>query len=158
MRQTAHAAEARDHGDGRPDATAASSPRRECLLLTIDASPTSAALIRRGRRVADYLEAECLAVFVSRTADLHDLAPEARESVERHLNFARGLRIESRILEGDDAAQTLVGFARLHGVTQIFLTRRREGRIPAVLGRGLVQRIVALASDMQVTIVASRRP
>ncbi len=69
-------------------------------MLTPD--PSSAALIRRGRRVADYLRAECLAVYVSKTADLGDLTPEERESLDRHLNFARALRIETRVLQGTD--------------------------------------------------------
>jgi two-component system sensor histidine kinase KdpD len=159
MRQTAYALEARQQEDTRQVATAPTDlPFRadERLLLMIIPSPASAALIRRGRRVADYLQAECLAVYVSRTADLGDLTPEERESVERQLNFARALRIESRILEGEDTAETLVNFARLNGVTQIFLLRRVEGRMSTMLRRGLVQRIVALAHDMQVTVVADR--
>jgi two-component system sensor histidine kinase KdpD len=157
MRQTAYAAETRQQ-DGARQATEPDVALRadERLLLMIDPSPASAALIRRGRRVADYLQAECLAVYVSRTADMSDLTAEQRDSVERQLNFARGLRIESRILDGQDIAQTLVAFARLHGVTQIFVTRRAEGRVTAWLKRGLVQRIVTLAHDTQVTIVASR--
>jgi two-component system, OmpR family, sensor histidine kinase KdpD len=39
--------------------------RKECVLICIDERPSTAMLIRRGRRVADYLRAECLAVYVS---------------------------------------------------------------------------------------------
>jgi two-component system sensor histidine kinase KdpD len=157
MRQTAYAAETRQQDETRQGPGADVALRAdERLLLMIDPSPASAALIRRGRRVADYLQAECLAVYVSRTADMSDLTPDERDSVERQLNFARGLRIESRILEGEDVAQTLVAFARLHGVTQIFVTRRTESRMITLLKRGLVPRIVNLAHDMQVTIVANR--
>lgn len=158
IRQTAHAAEGRHQGDVRHTAAAqGAAPRAdERLLLMIDPSPASAALIRRGRRVADYLQAECLAVYVSRSVDLRDLTPGERDRVDRQLNFARGLRIESRILDGEDVAQTLVTFARLHGVTQIFVTRHEGGRVVTLLKRGLVPRIVDLARDMQVTVVASR--
>ena len=106
--------------------------------------------------MSDYLHAECLAVFVSRTPDLSELAAPERESLDRQLNFARGLQIETRILQGTDAAETVVRFARLYGVTQIFVTRQKEGAIQSWLGRALVQRIVNLAGDMQVTIVADR--
>jgi len=158
MRQTAHAAESRHQDEVRHTASAEGIALRadERLLLMIDPTPASAALIRRGRRVADYLQAECLAVYVTRSADLRGLTPEQRESVDRQLNFARGLRIESRILDGEDVAQALVTFARLHAVTQIFVTRHEESRVAALLKRGLVQRIVNLAYDMQVTIVANR--
>jgi two-component system sensor histidine kinase KdpD len=162
MRQTAHAAESRHLADDGSAGTPRGSLRvDERLLLLIEPHPASAALIRRGRRVADYLQAECLAVFVSKTSDLRDLTSEQRETVERQLNFARGLHIEARILEGEDVADTLVAFARLNGVTQVFVMRPADRGRPLLFGRGLVQRIVGLATDMQVTIVAnrsSRRP
>jgi len=126
------------------------------LLLVITTDPSSAALIRRGRRVADYLRAECLAVYVSKTPDLRDLAAAERENLERHLNFARGLQIETRILEGTDVAEAVVSFARLHGVTQIFVTREKASPLRSWFASAFVQRIVNLARDMQVTVVADR--
>jgi two-component system sensor histidine kinase KdpD len=84
------------------------------------------------------------------------LTATEREGLERQLNFARGLQIETRILQGTDVAETVVSFARLHGVTQIFVTRRAGNVMRSWLGQGLVQQIVNLARDMQVTIVADR--
>ena len=106
--------------------------------------------------MADYLQAECFAVCVSKAADLSELSAEERDTIDRQLNFARALHIETRILQGDDIADTLVNFARTNGVTQIFVMRQKDSRIPSLLRRGLVQRIVSLAGDMQVTIVADR--
>ena len=79
-----------------------------------------------------------------------------REAVDRHLNFARNLRIEARILEGADVATTLVEFARLNGVTHLFLARPRHSQWPSAFRRTLVQQVVRLARDMQVIIVADR--
>jgi two-component system sensor histidine kinase KdpD len=157
MRQAAHVVESR-----LSDEEAASvAPREreekgERLLLVIGPDPSSAALIRRGRRVADYLRADCLAVYVSKAPNFGDLTNAARESVERHLNFARGLQIETRILEGKDVADTAVTFARLHGVTQIFIVRGKSTALKSWFAAALVQRIVHLARDMQVTVVADR--
>jgi two-component system sensor histidine kinase KdpD len=164
MRQAAYAVESRLPGeelaprDLQPSEGANTQDR---LLLVISANPSSAALIRRGRRVADYLRADCLAVSVSKTADLSELEPVERESLERHLNFARALRIEARILEGTDVAEAVVAFARLHKVTQIFVARERSSALRSWFASAFVQRIVNLARDMQVTVVAdrsSRRP
>jgi hypothetical protein len=76
--------------------------------------------------VADYLRADCLAVYVSKAPGLSRLSDEERTGLERQLNFARGLQIETRVLEGDDEAETVVGFARLSGVTQIFVMRHKD--------------------------------
>jgi two-component system, OmpR family, sensor histidine kinase KdpD len=157
MRQTAHALDVRqdadEHSSGHRQRPADVGER---IVLLIEPHPVSAALIRRGRRVADYLKAECFAVYVSTSKGMADLEPEERAALDRQLNFARGLQIEARVLEGDDIAQSLVEFARLNHVTQIFVLRHRVRGLAALLRRGLAQRIVSLAPDMQVTIVANR--
>jgi two-component system, OmpR family, sensor histidine kinase KdpD len=156
MRQTAHAVESRQPRDDDADPAASmDADRRDRLLLVIGPEPASAALIRRGRRVADYLRADCLAVYVARTSG-GDLSPQQRDNLQRQLNFARGLHIDTHLLEGGDVAQVIVDFARAHGVTQIFIGRQPDGAWRSVLGGGLVQRLVNLARDMQVTIVADR--
>jgi two-component system sensor histidine kinase KdpD len=127
------------------------------LLIHITDEPTAAMLIRRGRRVADYLRAECFAVYVSTAGDLSGLASLERESVEKHLNFARNLHIETRILQGHDPAATLVDFAHRHQVTQLFLMRSHGPRWKLLLRRSVISQVLRLAQDIQVTIVAERK-
>jgi two-component system sensor histidine kinase KdpD len=159
MRQAAYAVESRLPDDEPPvEARSALRGERapERLLLVITPEPSSAALIRRGRRVADYLRADCLAVSVAGTSDLRDLSAARRLSLERHLDFARALRIETRILQGRDIAAALIDFARVHGVTQIFVTREKPSPLRSWFASAFVQRLVNLARDMQVTVVADR--
>ena len=81
----------------------------------------------------------------------------AREAIEHHLDFARKLHIETRVLEGANAAETLVDFARQHAVTQIFLSKPPARALPFLRENDLVMQIVRLATDRQVTVVAERR-
>jgi two-component system sensor histidine kinase KdpD len=159
MRQTAYTVESRHHVEEHapaPIAEAREITSRERLLLLIEPDPASAALIRRGRRVADYLQADCLAAHVSRTADLSHLTDEDSDRLQRHLSFAQALQIETQVLEGEDVAETLVAFARRRKVTQIFITRQKERTLRTWFTEGLVQQIVNLAQDMQVIVVADR--
>lgn len=168
LRQTAHEIDVRlwapeeleapavEAGDSPFASTTA--PPSDRILIFITDDPSTAALIRRGRRVADYLKADCFAVFIHRQIDLQGFPRAKREAIEKHLNFARNLHVETRVLQGDKVAQTLVNFARLHRVTQIFLARPRQRHWPHLLGRNLLGEVVRLAHDMQVTIVADRRP
>ena len=126
------------------------------ILVHVTADPQSAMLIRRAKRVGDFLDAECFAVTVQASGDLSTLSESEREAVDRHLNFARNLHIETRILEGEDVASTLVDFARRNQITQIFVARPAERRWFPQLSRNLVQRIVSLAKDMQIVIVSER--
>jgi two-component system sensor histidine kinase KdpD len=157
MRQAASVVESRLPADEAsvPD-TPKVSDRPERVLLLVGPEPSSAALIRRGRRVADGLRAECLAVCVSRTSDLGALATDKRKRLERHLNFARALQIETRVLEGRDAARTLLAFAEANGVTQIFVDRNAGSRERSWFGSSLIERIVNGARGLQVTVVADR--
>ncbi|MGH9328014.1 MAG: histidine kinase [Terriglobia bacterium] len=127
------------------------------ILIYITGNPSAAMLIRRGKRVADYLRAECFAVSVDHQSDHQRRAQAERDELEKHLNFARSLHIETRVLHGTDVAATLVDFARLHQVSQIFMARPPQTSGSPMFGRSLVQQVVRLARDMQVTIVAERR-
>jgi two-component system sensor histidine kinase KdpD len=160
MRQVAQDAVEGSHVVPADSGAAMASNSREAadrILIHVTAHPATAALIRRGRRVADFLRADCFAVFVHGEPELHDIPTGQRETVERHLNFARNLRIETRLLQGRDLAKTLVDFAHLHGITQILLLRPQRRDWSNVLGRNLVQQVVRMARDIQVTIVAERR-
>lgn len=179
MRQTAHESESHhaepDHaGAGAPVAPAAASRaepapskpltsptgRPERILILVTADPSSAMVIRRGKRVADYLHADCIAVAIQRTPGGNKTMAADRELIEKHLNFARNLHIDARLLDaesaGDDTAKAVVEFARLNGVTQIFLARPRASGLAGFLRSAIEQRIVWLSRDMQVTIVADR--
>jgi len=162
LRQTAHEVDVRQVHDEEEvplsPMAGMSETGPEKVLIVIDPDPSTAALIRRGRRVADYLRAECFATFVCPEADLAQLPADHREAVEHHLNFARNLHIEARVLAGQETAETIVDFARRNAVTQILIGRPPKSRLPLPLARHqLTFRLVRLAREFQVTVVANRR-
>src|SRR5712671_3977123 len=139
----------------RPGGVADNQPK-ERILIHMTADPSTAMLIRRGRRVADYLHADCIALFVHQTPELSQLPAEERQAVEKHLRFARSLQIETRILGGSGIAKTVVDFARLNQVTQLFVTHAEVSLLERLRGRNSTEDIVRLAQDLQVTVVADR--
>jgi len=131
--------------------------RKECILICVDERPVSIVLIRRGRRVADYLRAECLALYVSPDGTLDGLSAENREAVDRHLGFARNLRIRTEVVPDADVAAGIVRFAHEHGATQIFMGRSSSRNWKERLQGSRLQRVVRLARDTEITIVSERR-
>lgn len=122
----------------------------ERILICLTGRPASANLIRRGKRVADYLQAECLAVHVA--------APGKNdEAVKRHMTFARNLRIQTHVIEGKDVPRTLAAFAHAQHVTQIFMGRSGPRPWWKLFSETVVQQVVRQARDLQITIVAERR-
>lgn len=167
MRQTAHEVDLRHAEPGGPASAASdryregsrgeggSIERRERILIHVTDRPTTSALIRRGRRVADYLRGDCFAVHVTQHAE--GVEHGVPGPIAEHLDFARRLHIETRTLIAADAAQALVAFARAEDVTQIILPRPARRLLPFLSRRDTTMRVVALARDMQVTVVAARR-
>ncbi len=144
LRQTAHEVDLRH--DSTPELV------RERILIHVTDSPSSVGLIRRGRRVADYLRADCFAVAVSGQGHAEE------EALQRHLDFARRLHIETRVLDADDPAEALFGFAQTNGITQIFIAKPPRARIPLLAGKHrLLMELLQRARGIQVTIVADRR-
>jgi two-component system sensor histidine kinase KdpD len=159
LRETAHEIEHRVVRDEEtPEKLHHIQTKQHKILLLVTSDPKTAMLVRRAKRVSDFLGAECFAVAVQRSGDSNSMPEADREAIEKHLNFARNMRIETRILEGDDPAQTLVDFARRNQITQIFLTRARDRSFIPWWSGGLLRKIVRLARDMQIVIVSSREP
>jgi two-component system sensor histidine kinase KdpD len=141
--------------EARPSRAVDNQPK-ERILIHITADPSTAMLIRRGRRVADYLHADCTALFVHQTPELSQLPSEERQAVEKHLRFARSLQIATQVLGGSDIAKTVVEFARRNQVTQIFVAHAQARLRERLRGRNYAENIVRMAQDLQVTVVADR--
>lgn len=113
-------------------------------------------LIRRGRRMADYLDADCFAVWVTSLKRVGD-ETTYREQMDRHLNFARNLHIETRILEGQDEVGEVLDFAHRNQITQILTARPKIRPWDHLRSSDPVLQIVERATDMRVIVVADRR-
>ncbi len=149
LRQAAHEVEHRlENENTSPEEVPG---RRHKILMLVTADPESVMLIRRAKRMGDFMAAECFAVAMQSST--------GQDKIEKHLNFARNLHIETRLLEGEDVVSTLLDFARLNQITQIFLARSKVGvswfRVPS---QDLAQSIVRFAKDMQIVIVSQAQP
>jgi two-component system, OmpR family, sensor histidine kinase KdpD len=162
MRQTAHELESREFAEnperekGVPASSSSSQKQvRDRILIYLTPDSSTSMLIRRGRRRADYLGADCFAVSVSRPGESRDAG--CAETIEKHLNFARNLHVETRTLEGNDPAEAIVDFARRNQITQILLGRPKHRSWSRLLGNDLILQIVRKAKDIRVIIIAERQ-
>jgi two-component system sensor histidine kinase KdpD len=162
LREAAHEVQRRIAARETHDRSKHSLSRRELkhhkILALVTADPKTAIVIRRAKRVSDFLNAECFAVAVTPPGDLRPALDAGGSAIEKHLNFARNLHIETRILESADAASALIDFARRNQITQIFVTRPRGRLWFPFLSRDPVQRIISSAKDLQIVIVSDREP
>src|SRR5258708_3842092 len=113
-------------------------------------------VLRRARRIADFIQAACSAVFVSGGNDLSALPPQERQAIERHFHFAENLHIDTAVAQGKNRADALADYAHRNGVTQIFVGPASE--LPRKWFRGLdfTDQLLYQARDLEVTVVAER--
>jgi two-component system, OmpR family, sensor histidine kinase KdpD len=163
LRQTAHELELREFAENPelakeilPASPSSQKQVRDRILIYLTPDPSSSMLIRRGRRRADYLGADCFAVSVSPRAN-ESRSTEGGEAIEKHLNFARNLHVETRRLEGNDPAEAILEFARRNQITQILLGRPKHHSWNRLLGKDLILQIVRKAKDIRVIIIAERQ-
>jgi magnesium transporter len=151
VRQTAQALEAR--ATAKKEATGSRAGR---ILVNVTADASTAMLLRRARRVADFIHAECVAVFVCPTPDLSTLPVPEKQAVERHLAFAKTLHIETATIFNKNRATALVDFAHKNEVTQLFIGPATEARRRWFRGLDFTEQVLYQARDLEVTIVAER--
>ena len=128
----------------------------EKILVLLTADPSTAALVRRGKRVADYLKGECMAVAVCPQGQLGSLPAADREALAKHLKFAQDLHVSSHLLSGEDVAEEIASFVQQNDVTQIYLSRPKARFWSSLFNRGIIQRITGLTGNIEITIVANR--
>jgi len=163
LRQVAHEVEVRQSPEPDAKTTEAAgllpeTERRpaeasERILIYVSSHPATARLIRRAKRISDYLHSDCIAVCLE-SKSVAQLPPAKRDALERHLGFARSLRIDTRVIEGvRDRATALVDFAHMNQVTQIYISRSEFRTWRAIFRRSLIHRLVRLARDLRITVV-----
>ena len=159
LRQTAHEVDVRQpfpdgFGPGLAPMRESGSetPIEERILIHVTSHPHTAAVIRRARRVADYLQAECFAIAIRCPGD----PKNAETNLDKHLSFARNLHIDVEVLNTDRVAQAVVDFARQKHASQIYVSSPDQQPWRSLWRRTVPQQIVRLARDMRVVIVSNR--
>lgn len=151
LRQTAHEVEMRHIAPAEARSAAGAQITSERILAIVTDHPSTAMVIRRAKRVADMLRTDCLAVYVQEAG-----SPVVSDTAQKLLNLARQLQVDTRVITGKNLAETAVGFARAHRISQIFVTRANYRGWDRAGRHNFIHNVVHSARDMQVTIVADR--
>jgi two-component system, OmpR family, sensor histidine kinase KdpD len=127
----------------------------ERVMVCIDEGPQAQNLIRRGWRMANRYRTELLAVFVE-TPGWGSASPEQKRGLEENVRFAEDLGAEPIRVQGSDVARALIQVAHDRNVGSIVIGHSRHGRIHELLRRSIVHKLLRLAGDVDVHVVADR--
>ena len=130
-------------------------PAGQRVMVCVDDQAPAQNLVRRGWRMANRYRTELLAVFVQ-TPAWGSAAPERKRALEENLRFAEDLGAEVVRVQGSDVARALIGVAHDKNVGSIIIGHSRHGRLHELLRGSVVQKLLRLAGDVDVHVVADR--
>jgi two-component system sensor histidine kinase KdpD len=120
----------------------------ERILVCVSPYADAAEIIASGRRNADRFHGVLFVAFVNRP----EITPEQRTVLEKNLAQARAASARIEALDGEDPADTLMRFARAHGITQIFLANRMSNSWwDRIFGRP-VEHLIRAAENIDVRV------
>ena len=127
----------------------------ERVMVCIDEEPGAQNLIRRGWRMANRYRTELLAVFVE-TPRWASATPEQKRALEENMRFAEDLGAEPLRIQGADVAKALMQVGHDKNVGSIIIGHSRHGRLHELLRGSVVHKLLRLAGDVDVHVVADR--
>jgi two-component system sensor histidine kinase KdpD len=105
-------------------------------------------MVATARRNASRFHCDVLAVYVR----VRDLSAEDQKSLDEGLAKAREDGAQVEVLEGDDPIETIVRYARSHGVTQIFVGHSTKKDFGTRMFGSPVSRLVRAARGIDVRV------
>ncbi|VWD28494.1 two-component system, sensor kinase protein KdpD [Burkholderia aenigmatica] len=127
---------------------------RERLIVCVGPGPEAHALVRAAARLASGLKADWIAVYVE-TPGLQRLPDERRKRTLDALKLAAELGAETVTLDGTNAAQTLVAYARMRNVSRLVASASVRGRWQRLIKPPVGEQLVQTARDMDVTLISA---
>lgn len=124
---------------------------RERIVVAVSGGPESSTLMRRAARIsARRSGGEWQALYVTRHDGLSGIAPERLSELR---SKAEELGGTLHTVVGDDAAESVLTFARAENATQIILGASRRRRLSLMVRPGVGEQVIAAAREIDVHIV-----
>jgi two-component system sensor histidine kinase KdpD len=127
---------------------------RERLIVCVGPGPEAPVLVRAAARLAASLKADWIAVYVE-TPKLQRLPDELRKRTLDALKLAAELGAETVTLDGTNAAQTLVAYARMRNVSRLVASASSRGRWQRLVVLPVGEQLVQTARDFDVTLISA---
>jgi two-component system sensor histidine kinase KdpD len=121
---------------------------QERILVCITPRSNAAQMLESGRRNADRFQGEFYVVYVQQPV----LSEKDRTILQQNLDYARQLGAQVEVLNGLNATDAILKFARQKGITQIFIGHSmREGQWRRFWGDS-IKRLIRSAEGIDVVI------
>jgi two-component system sensor histidine kinase KdpD len=119
-------------------------------------SPNPAALLRKGARLADRLNAPWYAVYIQTPREnLERIEASVQRQVTNTLTLAHQLGATPMTFKGSDVVSTIAAFVQEYGITHILMGRTRRPWYRRWFGQSILDRLLQSVPRVDVLIVDS---
>jgi two-component system sensor histidine kinase KdpD len=150
-------AESLGRSTSQPSASQTSANRWGGKLMVCLSSnpPHGRTLLRRGSRLAGRLNTDWYVVYIETPKETPLLIDAtAQRNLLSNIELAKELGAEVVRLRGEDPADTLLEFARSHGVSDILIGRGHDSAIRQLVRRSFTSRMVSRSAGFDLHIVS----
>lgn len=126
------------------------------LMVCLSSKPPHArTLLHRGARLSGRLRTAWYVVYVETSREApHRIDAAAQKQLQENIELAKELGADFVRLRGEDPVETLLGFARSHGVHDLVIGRGRESLWRSFMRRSFMRRLVEQAAGLDLHIVS----
>lgn len=124
------------------------------VLVCIGPSPTSAEVVRAGRRLADALHAPWHVVWVENPAGV-PIAPDDAQRLDEHLKLAESLGASVQRLDGPAVADALITAAQRVGARHLVMGTPSHARLRDRLNPSPVDELLARGAGLQLHLIST---
>jgi two-component system sensor histidine kinase KdpD len=124
------------------------------MVCLSSGSPNAEALLRKGARLADRLNAPWYAVFIQTPGDdLEHLESATVRRVENHLALAHQLGGVRMTFKGKDVVSTIAAFVKEYSITHVLMGRTLRPWYRRLFGQSILDRLLRHMPGVDVTVV-----
>lgn len=126
------------------------------IMVCVGPEPLSARLIRSARRIAKSLKAPWVAVYIENERH-YRLNERGKKSVQSMLRMAERIGGKSVVLQGNDAVDEIMSYARAHGINKIIVGKPEKSWWKDLMIGSLVGNLIrASGDDIDVYVITGK--
>jgi two-component system sensor histidine kinase KdpD len=125
----------------------------ERVLVCINENPSSIALVRYARRLADRLHASWTAIHIE-TALSHRLSETEHSRISDALRLSERLGGQAMTIPAGDAVQGLIAYARENNFTHIVIAKSERPRWTELFRRSVTHTLIRRSGTISVHVIA----
>ncbi len=127
------------------------------IAVCIGPDALSVKLVRAAKRMAIGLKASWVTLYVENHRH-YKLNEKGRQAVERTLRLAQDMGAKIERLYGDNATESIIEYARAHGITKIIAGKSNKSRWKEIVYGSLVDHLIRKSGDIDIYVITGDSP